>query len=56
MSENGKATFASLFPMDDSDPNFSTDQADLLWGKGMSKEKRKAQTHVLSSRRDSHES
>lgn len=54
MSGNGKATFASLFPVDDGDPNFTTGQADSLGGKGTSKEKGKAQNHALSSRRDSH--
>lgn len=52
--ENGKATFASLFPVEDGNPDFTTGQADLLWGKGTSKEKGKTQNHALSSRRDCH--
>jgi len=48
-SENGKATFALLFPVDVGDPNFTTGQANLLWGKGTSEEEGKAQNHARAA-------
>lgn len=43
-SEDGKATSASLFPMDDGDPSITAGQTELLWRKSTSKERESAKT------------